>query len=435
MSMNWRRILQLSLVHVGVSITVVPVTSTLNRVMIADLHMSALLVSLLVALPYFLSPLQVTLGAWADRNPIGNRYRTPWILAGGLVAATGSYFTAHSAYWIDANFWPGLVAAVVIFALWGMGVNAASVSYLSLVTDLADENGRSRAISVMWTAMILSTIFVSLGISRLVDPFTREALFGAFGAVWFVSVVFILLGCYGLEPPASQRTTPVHHSADSPAQAFRLLALNPVARRFFIYLVLVLVSIHAQDVLLEPFGAEALGMPVAATSRLTSIWGLGVLLTLLGSLPVVRRIGKKRSANIGAIVAAVAFGLISVSGWVGQTGLFMGAVFLLGLGGGLMTVSNLSFMLDMTLPQAAGLYVGAWGVANFAGQAIGNVISGLLRDFFLWLTGAPLVGYVAVFGMEITGLLLAVWLFRSIEVADFRRQAEVRLQDILSLAD
>jgi MFS transporter, BCD family, chlorophyll transporter len=97
--MNWRRIAQLSLVHVGVSITVVPVTSTLNRVMIADLGMSALLVSLLVALPYFLSPLQVPLGAWADRNPIRDRHRTPWIVMGGLMAATGSYFTAHTAYW------------------------------------------------------------------------------------------------------------------------------------------------------------------------------------------------------------------------------------------------------------------------------------------------------------------------------------------------
>jgi BCD family chlorophyll transporter-like MFS transporter len=421
-AMNWRRIAQLSLVHVGVSITVVPVTSTLNRVMIADLGMSALLVSLLIALPYLLSPLQVPVGAWADRNPIGGRYRTPWIVLGGLMAATGSYFTAHAAYWIDANFWPGLLAALVAFAVWGMGVNIASVSYLSLVTDLADENGRSRAVSVMWTAMILSTIFVSLGISRLVDPYTVQALYTAFGAVWFVAIIFVLAGAYGLEPRASAQDAPVHHSADSPAQAMRLLALNPVARRFFVYLVL------------EPFGAEAMGMPVAATSRLTSIWGVGVLLTLLGSLPLVRRIGKKRSANIGAFVAAAAFGLISLSGWMGLTSLFWGAVFLLGLGGGLMTVSNLSFMLDMTLPQAAGLYVGAWGVANFAGQAIGNVMSGLLRDFFLWLTGAPLVGYIAVFGMEIVGLLVAVWLFRSIEVADFRRQAETRLQDILSLA-
>ncbi len=51
---------------------------------------------------------------------------------------------------------------------------------------------------------------------------------------------------------------------------------------------------------------------------------------------------------------------------------FMGAVFLLGLGGGLMTISNLSFMLDMTVPQAAGLYIGALGHGGFSWASDGN---------------------------------------------------------------
>ena len=217
-------------------------------------------------------------------------------------------------------------------------------------------------------------------------------------------------------------------------QVLRLLAQNPEARKFFVYLMIVLISIHAQDVVLEPFGAEALGMSIAATSRLTSIWGTGILITLLAGTVFVKRWGKKTGANVGAYVTAVAFASIIATGLLGQSNLFIGAVFLLGLGGGLMTVSNLSFMLDMTVPQAAGLYIGAWSVANFAGQAIGNVISGALYDLCLLLTGNPLMGYAAVFTLEIAGLLLAVWLFRSINVELFRRQAEVRLHTVLSLA-
>jgi BCD family chlorophyll transporter-like MFS transporter len=213
----------------------------------------------------------------------------------------------------------------------------------------------------------------------------------------------------------------------------RLLALNPQARRFFVYLMVVLISIHAQDVLLEPFGAEALGMSVAVTSRLTSIWGTGIFITLLAGILFVKRFGKKTGANVGAYVTAVAFASIIAAGLLGNANLFVGSVFLLGLGGGLMTVSNLSFMLDMTVPQAAGLYIGAWSVANFAGQAVGNIVSGILWDLFFWLTGNPLLGYAAVFSLEIAGLLLAVWLFRSIDVKAFRRQAEVRLPNVLSL--
>lgn len=438
--MTWRRVVQLALVHVGVSITVVPVTSTLNRIMIADMKMSAFLVSFLVALPYLLSPLQVAIGNWADRNPIWGMYRSPWILIGGLMASFGSYLTAHAAYLMYDQFGIGLAASIGAFILWGLGVNMASVSYLSLVSDLTSDNEgwRSRAVSVMWTAMILSTIIVSLALSRMLETtevgiIDSQLIFTAFGVVWFIATIFIFSGSAGLEPKRVQDIQP-QNSADNPIAAFQLLAKNASARRFFIYLVLVLVSIHAQDVLLEPFAADTLNMSVSATARLTSIWGLGVFITLLGGLLAIRRFGKKQCANAGAGIAALGFGLIILTGLLGQPNLFMGAVFLLGLGGGLMTISNLSFMLDMTVASAAGLYIGAWGVANFVGQAIGNIISGLLRDIILALTGSLTAGYVSVFALEIVGLLVAIWMFQRISVTTFRRDADIQMADMLAIA-
>ena len=424
------------MVHVGVSITVVPVTSTLNRIMIADLHFSALLVSFLIALPYLLSPLQVMMGNWTDRMTLWGQHRSPWIIIGGLMAAFGSYFTPHAVFLMTTQWLVGLCAAVGAFVLWGIGVNIASVSYLSLLSDLSEGNvgWRSRAVSVMWTAMILSTILTAATLSFLLDPYTPSALYTAFGAIWLVACLLILIGATAIEPAATNQTHTIHHSATDPLAALRLLIDNPTARRFFFYLLIVLISIHAQDVLLEPFGADALDMPVAQTSRLTSIWGIGVFLTLVGGLPLVRRMGKKRSANLGAFVTAAAFLCIIVTGLRNNVTLFQAAVLLLGLGGGLMTVSNLSFMLDMTVPQAAGLYMGAWGVANFAGQALGNIVSGFLRDLLFRLTGDVIIGYVTVFGMEVVGLLIAVWLFRTISVEEFRRHAELHLSDVMAVA-
>lgn len=432
--MNWMRVTQLTLVHVGVSITVVPVQSTLNRVMIADLGFSALLVGFLVSLPYLLSPLQVFMGAWSDRTPIWGRYRSPWILLGGLMAAFGSYLTPHAAYLMADSWGLGLLACLGAFTLWGMGVNIASVSYLSLVTELSGEGSgwRSRAISAMWTVMILSTIVTAIGLSILLRDYSREALYTAFGVVWLMSVLLVLVGAAGIEPPSPPGRS-VRSDARNPLDAVRALSANPSAQRFFLYLLLVLVSIHAQDVLLEPYGAEVLGMEVSQTSRLTSYWGVGVLVTLLAGLPLMRRMGKKPVANLGALVAAAGFALIIVAGALYQPKLLQTAVLVLGLGGGLMTISNLSFMLDMTVPAAAGLYIGAWGVANFAGQALGGIASGGLRDLSFALTGNDFVGYALVFALEIAGLLLAVWLFREISVANFRRDAEASLGDLLSI--
>ncbi|MEX1019658.1 MAG: BCD family MFS transporter [Litorilinea sp.] len=436
--MNWRKIVQLTMVHVGVSITVVPVTGTLNRIMIADMGLPALWVGILVAFPYLLSPLQVIVGSWADAHPLGGRRRSPWIVAGGLMAAFGGYFTGHAVYLFAAQPMIGALAAVGAFLVWGLGVNIASVSYLSLVTELSADRPawRSRAISMMWSAMILGTIGTSLAIAAMLDPFSEEALYTAFGAIWLIAAVLVLFGASRLEPRAlatTLETVEIDRRANSPRVAFQILNANPSAKRYFVYLLIVLISIHAQDVLLEPFGAEAMDMAVSMTSRLKSFWGLGFFITLMGGFWLVRRFGKRWAANVGAGVTAVAFFTIILTGLAQNATLFVGAVVLLGLGGGLMTISNLSFMLDMTIPQAAGLYMGAWGAANFAGQAIGNIVSGGLRDLVLWATGNPLVGYLAVFSLEIVGLLVAVWLFRAIQVEDFERDARAALPQTLTL--
>ena len=65
---------------------------------------------------------------------------------------------------------------------------------------------------------------------------------------------------------------------------------NPQVTRFFWYLILMLAAILGQDILLEPFGAEAFGMPVSETTRLTSIWGGCVLLALLVAVVVVAHV-------------------------------------------------------------------------------------------------------------------------------------------------
>lgn len=420
------------MVHVGVSITVVPVTSTLNRVMIVELGFTALAVGALISLAYLLSPFQVLVGEWSDTHTLWGRHRAPWIVIGGLLASFGSYLTAHAAYAVADNLVLGILACIVTFGMWGIGINMASVSYLSLATDLSEghQGWRSRTVSVMWTAMIIATILASLTLSFSLRDFSEQALYTAFGAVWLVATALVLFGAARLEPPPADGRA-LKHDAHDMVTSLRALAANPSAQRFFIYLFLILISIHAQDVLLEPYGGQVLGMNVAQTSRLTSIWGVGVLVTLLAGLPLIRRYGKKVVANSGAWVAAAGFALIILSGWWLHPKMLMTAVMVLGIGGGLMTVSNLSFMLDMTVPEAAGLFMGAWGVANFGAQGLGNIVSGLLRDLLYNATGSDFLGYALVFGLEIVGLLVAVWLFRDISVTRFRRDAEARLAEIL----
>src|SRR5688572_7959189 len=83
--------IQLGFLHTAVAIALVPFASTLNRVMIYEMGISATVVTLLAVLPYLFSPIQVAIGSYADRNPIFGLRRTPYIALGLLLCVGGAF--------------------------------------------------------------------------------------------------------------------------------------------------------------------------------------------------------------------------------------------------------------------------------------------------------------------------------------------------------
>ena len=94
----FRKRVQLGLIHMAVAITLVPINSTLNRIMIKELAISATLVALLVSLPYVISPIQVAIGSYADNHPIAGRRRTPYILLGLWMCVAGALLAPYAAF-------------------------------------------------------------------------------------------------------------------------------------------------------------------------------------------------------------------------------------------------------------------------------------------------------------------------------------------------
>jgi BCD family chlorophyll transporter-like MFS transporter len=75
--MRTSQLLRLSAIHVAVALTLLPINSTLNRIMISELGISASLVALLIAVPYILSPMQMWIGSLSERYPLWGWRRTP----------------------------------------------------------------------------------------------------------------------------------------------------------------------------------------------------------------------------------------------------------------------------------------------------------------------------------------------------------------------
>lgn len=414
--------LQLGLIHVAIAITLVPINSTLNRVMIKELAISATLVAILASLPYLFSPVQVAIGAFSDRHPLGGYRRSPYILLGLALCVAGLALAPQAAFALADNLPLGIGLGVLAFGAWGMGYNFSTVSYLSLASELSGENGRGRTVAIMWFMMITSIIITAIGLGQMVDPYTPQALVRAFWVVGGAALLLGLLGLVGLERRSAVPAT--HSSEHSWGELIRFTLANRSVRFFFVYLVILLAALLGQDILLEPFGAEAFGLSVKQTTRITSIWGVCVLAALLVAGMLESRVSKRTVARLGGWGALLGFVLIAVSGGLGSRSLFYTGVTLLGIGTGLSTVSNLSLMLDMTTPAQVGLYIGAWGMANAVSRLLGSVLGGAGRDLIARLTGNPLAGYITVFGVMALILFASLWMLRSIDPRAFRRQAD-----------
>jgi BCD family chlorophyll transporter-like MFS transporter len=418
-----RKRLQLGLIHVAVAMTLVPINSTLNRVMIKELALSATLVALLASLPYLFSPIQVAIGSYSDRHPIFGWRRTPYILAGLLLCVLGLVVSPQVAFLMAKDLGLGILVGLFAFGAWGMGYNLSSVSYLSLATELSGEKRRGLTIAIMWFMMIVSIVATAIWISRIVDPYTPAAMTRAFELVGGAALVLGLLGLVRLEPRSGAVSLKSQTEAYTVKQMMSAIFDNPVAKTFFLYLLLLLAALLGQDVLLEPFGAEAFGMTVAETTRITSLWGRFMLVAIIIAAVLDGRVQKRIVAQAGNLGALVGFIVIVLSGFLHRTDIFYTGVSLLGTGTGLSTVANLSLMLDLTVAGNVGLYIGAWGFSNAMSRLAGSLLGGIVRDGVTQVTGQALSGYMVVFGIEALMLGSAALMLARIDVSAFKRRA------------
>ena len=433
-----RKRIQLGLIHAAVAVTLVPINSTLNRILIEDLAVLAILVVLLFSPPYLFSFIQVAIGSFSDRNPILGYRRTPYIIAGLLFCAGGLALAARVALLIPENFWAGIGLSLLTFTAWGMGFNLATVSYFSLASEISEEGGRSRTTAAMFFIMIIGIIVTSAGLSGYLETYTPERLQAAFFTIGVVALVIGLISLIGLEardagPEDLKR--PALEQRYSLREVYAEVRNSPQVRRFFIYLLLLLAAVLGQDVLLEPYAARAFAMPIDETTRITTIWGSFYLVSLLAAGLLEGRISKLKIARLASWAAILAFGLVALSGVLGGESLFYAGVVQLGLATGPATVANLSIMLDMTRAGKVGLFIGAWGSASALARLLGFLVTGASRDLARLAPDGAIFGYIGGFAVLAIFVLISLVVLNRVDFAAFRNGEDPESSVQLSVAE
>jgi len=421
----------------GYGLTGALVGGAINRVMIADMGLSATLVGFLFAVPLLISPIRVWLGYRSDGYPILGRRREPYIVLGALIAGIGIVLAVLLAVdAVGASVWL-VIGLIIAFAVHGFGRNLSHNTFQALLADKFEGDQRPRAITLYEVATLLGLVMGAGALGKALESYDPGRLVAVTIGAMIVVFVLSLLAAIGQEP----RTALAREATEKARELSFTTALREVAtsdpqvRLFFALVVLTFIGTLAQDVLLEPYGALVLGMDVGDTTRLTAFWGVGVLISMLISGTIlVKFLGYKTVLRLGLIASIFVFAGIIAAGATGNASLFKNLVFVMGLGTGLAGAGMLAGIITFTTLIRAGLLMGIWGFANLVGRAIGSIMGGMVVDLGMSITdGNALVAYSAVFALEIIMLIIALALSTKLHVRESHAQSEEQLELLAEL--
>lgn len=416
------RLLRLSLFQVSVGMAAVLLTGTLNRVMIVELGMSASLVALMVSLPLLFAPMRALIGFKSDHHQslLGWK-RVPYIWFGTLMQFGGLAILPFAMLVMSGGghgpALAGQIGAAIGFLLVGAGMHTTQTAGLALATDLATEETRPRVVALLYVMLLVGMMISALVIGRLLADFSPTRLVQVVQGAGALTMILNVVALWKQEA-RNRQATAVRQERPSFKEAWTIFMARPRTMRLLVAVGLGAAAFSMQDVLLEPYGGQILGLSVGATTSLTALWSLGML---TGFAWAARQLAvaaePHRLAGYGAVIGISAFMCVIFAAPLHAVPLLAVGASLIGLGGGLFSVGTLTAAMAISDEGRTGLALGAWGAvqATCAGGAIAlgafarDVIStaAVARNLGTTLAG-PSTGYGMVYCFEILLLLATI---------------------------
>ena len=396
MTLGWVQIFRLGLVQLCLGAIVVLMTSTLNRLMVVELALPALLPGLLVGLHY---AIQLSRPNWGYRSDTGGR-RTRWIIGGMAVLAAGGMLAAAAVPVLAAAFLPGLMLAVLAYTLIGVGVGASGTSLLALLASATHPRRRAAAATITWLMMIFGIATTAGTAGAFLDPYSPARLMTIVATVCIGAVALTALAVWGIErrlPPQPQESRSLPFR-----QGLAEVWAEPRARAFTIFIFLSMTAYFMQELILEPYAGLVFGLTPGQTTQLSGAQNGGVFLGMLavGIAATGLRIGSLRAWVVaGCLGSAAALVAIAALGQAG-VGLILPAVVLLGLFNGMFAVSAIGSMMQLAgegRQAREGTRMGLWGASQAIAAGAGGLTGAAAADALrLGLPDAAAFGSVFV---------------------------------------
>jgi BCD family chlorophyll transporter-like MFS transporter len=446
---------RLGLYQMGLGIMSILTLGVLNRVMIDELKVPAVIAAFTIAMHQFVSPARVWFGQISDTKPLFGHYRTGYVWLGTVGFALISFlavqvvwqvgFSLQGGSWTVQTYgWVGLLA--LIFGLYGIALSASSTPFAALLVDVSDEDNRSKIVGVVWSMLMVGIIvgaIISSGLLRQIAlDAPLEVLQAQINRLFLIVPALVVglcvAGTVGIEKKYSRflenNSSRANDREDkiTLGEALKVLTASRQTGIFFSFLLIMSLSLFMQDPVLEPFGGEVFKMTIAETTKLNAFFGTGTLIGLaLTGFLIAPRLGKQKTTKVGCIAVAICQAFIIAAGFSANPKLLQLSLVLFGFASGVTTTGALSLMLDLTAAQTAGTFIGAWGLAQTLARALATVSGGALLNIGKAVFAIPTFAYGLVFAVEALGMMIAVLLLSQVNVREFQQDAKTVISSIL----
>ncbi|MEM6450010.1 MAG: BCD family MFS transporter [Cyanobacteria bacterium P01_D01_bin.105] len=448
--------LRLGVFNMGLGIMSLLTLGVLNRVMIDELRVPALVAAGAIAVHQFMAPARVWFGQLSDSRPLLGHHRSGYIWI-GIVSMWATAFIAVQVMWRlgeqiaqsgwgpGAYPWVGLLS--VIFAFYGLALSSTSTPFTALLVDVSDEKTKSQIVGIGWSMLMIGIVAGVIIVSTVLGPLEGAAsvaeLRGPINRLFVIAPAIVcslaVISTFGVEKKYSLLTKRSAASGREDSvtlkQALKVLTASRQTGLFFCFLLVLSLSLFTQDTILEPYGGEIFNMPINKTTALNGFFGMGTLLGIIfTSFVLVPLLGKKRTVKVGCGAAAICLLGLAAAGTTANPAILSGAVGLFGIAAGLLTTGSIILMIDLTAAETAGTFIGAWGLAQAMARGGASVLGGALLSLGKNLTGAAaaveptseqlLPAYALVFGTQAVGMLIAIALVSRVNIQEFQLDAK-----------
>ena len=408
MTLSWFQIVRLGLVQMALGAIVVLTTSTLNRLMVVELALPAVLPGLLVALHY---GIQMTRPQWGFASDTGGK-RTRWIIGGMVALALGAFLAACGILVLASSFALGMALSVFAYALIGLGVGASGTSLLALLATTTVPHRRAAAATITWLMMIFGIAMTAGVVGAMLDPYTPALLLRIVGAVVLIAIALTTLAVWRIE----EKLIAVREPDPTPfMDGLKEVWQERKARNFTLFVFLSMTAYFMQELILEPYAGLVFDFTPGQSTSLSGAQNGGVFIGMLtvGIMATGFKIGALRNWVIaGCLGSAATLGVIAMLGPMGPGAPLMPATVALGFFNGMFAVAAIGSMMALAgegREQREGTRMGLWGAAQAIAAGFGGLTGAAMVDLLrIPFTDAQAFGTVFIF--EAGLFIAATWM-------------------------